>query len=586
MRSVGYVLLTICLVQAVLLWTAAERLSPNPDEFAHLVAGITYWKTGVADVYNVNPPLVRLVASLPLVVEGVRTPSQQIRQSRSERIEFSLAQNFVNETLDSAFGKLVSARRACIPIVVVGTVGIFLLGSLLISRIAGCLAAAIWALNPITLGYGVFVGCDIASGSIGAWAILSLLIAFQSPKWTNYAIAGICLGLAILTKSTWIIGLALWPLWITSEWLRSTYVHNCVPAENEELNGFGTSLKCLVTRLSIVLAFAWLILVAGYRGNGLFESLGNYSFVSKLLRGDDQQLSGNRFRGTWLEAIPIPFPRSLIEGMDQQWEDFDKPRLAFFGGEWKRGGWIWYYCAAMFVKLPLGWILLLIASLATSIRNSKLIAVGVVLPTFFLVLISTKTNMNEHTRYMWIVLPMLSVLASAVANSKRYTVRIFVLLCSSWVVGAGLITYPFGMSYSNECFGGPKNTSKMLAGSNVDWSHGWIEAKKWIEGTSYDRNRIAIVEPEWYPLSYVGILANNEISKTFRQADDALEQTKIIVLISVEDRMRLQRTHKGDWSSKRKLLTLAYCIEVYQVNIEDRGDFSSRLQWYHANQKD
>lgn len=141
-----------------------------------------------------------------------------------------MAQNFVDENIETAFGKLVSARRSIIPVVVVGTVAIFLLGSLIISRIAGCVAAALWALNPITLGYGIFVGCDIAAGSIGAWAVLSLLIAFQSPKWTNYAIAGICLGLAILTKSTWIIGLVLWPLWITAGWLRSTYAHSYVPA--------------------------------------------------------------------------------------------------------------------------------------------------------------------------------------------------------------------------------------------------------------------------------------------------------------------------------------------------------------------
>jgi len=191
---------------------------------------------------------------------------------------------------------------------------------------------------------------------------------------------------------------------------------------------------------------------------------------------------------------------------------------------------------------------------------------------------------------MWIVLPMLSVLASAIANSKRYTVRIFVLLCSSWVVGSGLATYPFGLSYSNECFGGAENTSKMLAGSNVDWSQGWIEAKKWIERMSNEHKLIAIVEPEWYPLNYVGIIANNEIPKSFRKLDKTIdktiEETKIIVLISIEDRMRLQRTHIGDWRSKRKLLTLAYCIEVYEVNIDDRGDFSSRLQWYHASQND
>lgn len=61
----------ICIAQFAMLWNATDELSPNPDEFAHLVAGISYWRTGEANLYNVNPPLVRLVAGLTCVLAGV-----------------------------------------------------------------------------------------------------------------------------------------------------------------------------------------------------------------------------------------------------------------------------------------------------------------------------------------------------------------------------------------------------------------------------------------------------------------------------------------------------------------------------------
>ena len=38
--------IVICIAQFALLWNATDKLSPNPDEFEHPVAGISYWRTG------------------------------------------------------------------------------------------------------------------------------------------------------------------------------------------------------------------------------------------------------------------------------------------------------------------------------------------------------------------------------------------------------------------------------------------------------------------------------------------------------------------------------------------------------------
>ena len=53
---------------------ARSLLQENPtvDEVVHLPAGITYWQKGTFRLYHHNPPLVKLVAALPVVMAQAR----------------------------------------------------------------------------------------------------------------------------------------------------------------------------------------------------------------------------------------------------------------------------------------------------------------------------------------------------------------------------------------------------------------------------------------------------------------------------------------------------------------------------------
>lgn len=54
-------------LHTVLLAWGAYRHSPVIDEWGHLPAGLMHWREGRFDAYRVNPPLVRMVATLPLL---------------------------------------------------------------------------------------------------------------------------------------------------------------------------------------------------------------------------------------------------------------------------------------------------------------------------------------------------------------------------------------------------------------------------------------------------------------------------------------------------------------------------------------
>ena len=47
--------------------------NPTIDEVVHLPAGVTYWQKHTFRLYHHNPPLVKLVAALPVVCSGVLT---------------------------------------------------------------------------------------------------------------------------------------------------------------------------------------------------------------------------------------------------------------------------------------------------------------------------------------------------------------------------------------------------------------------------------------------------------------------------------------------------------------------------------
>src|SRR6516225_1754755 len=51
---------------------AARRLSVTHDEYWHLPAGLTAWKTGRFDADNLNPPLTRMWNAIPLLFTGAR----------------------------------------------------------------------------------------------------------------------------------------------------------------------------------------------------------------------------------------------------------------------------------------------------------------------------------------------------------------------------------------------------------------------------------------------------------------------------------------------------------------------------------
>src|SRR5262249_1149441 len=96
-KRFGVALLAMLLlgVQASLLAYSATTHSPTALEPAFLASGVYHWQTGRFELYRVNPPLVRMVAALPVLAVGCRTDWSRFSSSPGIRAEYGVGSDFV-----------------------------------------------------------------------------------------------------------------------------------------------------------------------------------------------------------------------------------------------------------------------------------------------------------------------------------------------------------------------------------------------------------------------------------------------------------------------------------------------------------
>jgi hypothetical protein len=113
----------------------------------------------------------------------------------------------------------------------------------------------------------------------------------------------------------------------------------------------------------------------------------------------------------------------------------------------------------------------------------------------FVIVVSSKTGMNEHMRYILPAFPFVFIGVAGifgilidndestsvdcrcvreVSCRATYPLLVFLLL---WSIVSSCWTFPHSLSYFSEAVGGPLNGSKHLLGSNVDWGQDLLYVK-------------------------------------------------------------------------------------------------------------
>jgi energy-converting hydrogenase Eha subunit B len=494
---VVWVLAALLLLQACLLVYSARVHSPTWDETGHLAAGISHWELGRFDLYSVNPPLVRTLAAAPVYwLDRPLMDWQVYRADPSLRTEVYLGRRMIELNGADSMRYFFHARLAVLPFALIGTLLCFAWGYSLFGPREGLVAAFFWCFSPTVLAYGAIITPDLAAAVVMLGASYVFWCWLRSPtvSW-SMVLAGVTT-VAMLTKSIWLIlPLVYLVIWGVHLWLTRGQTLAALPALVQRASWVGQAGMlvgaCLVSVL-LVNAF--------YGFAGTFRPLGSYQFVSSLLAGppeceDCAQQPGNRFKGSWSGAIPLPLPANFVMGLDVQRRDFERGRTdtswqSYLAGRWSQGGWWYYYVLGLFYKVPLiTWLMIGAGSIAALFwRPPVELRVGALclwLPALaLLVLLSVNTGLNRYVRYAIPVLPVLIIWGAQVARYARRSRWWVSLPVGVSCLCLGLVSVsnaPHWLSYFNMAAGGPRGGYELLCDSNVDWGQDLPLVQAWLQ---------------------------------------------------------------------------------------------------------
>jgi 4-amino-4-deoxy-L-arabinose transferase-like glycosyltransferase len=470
------VLLVVLVIHVWLLARQGIVNAPNLDESAHLPAGYSHWQFGNFTLYRVNPPLIRMWAALPLLVDPPQTDWTSFSDGIFSRAEFTVGAAFCDVNGQQTFRYFTLARWMLIPVSILGALVCYRWAFELFGQNSALLALCLWCFCPNLLAWGASITPDTGAAAFGVLAAWRFRRWLMQPTWWDATIAGLTLGLAELTKSSWIILFGLWPLIWCCWRLTPKSVILAIPASRQ---------LCLI----LVLAVYLLNLGYGFEGSG--QQLRDFTFVSRTLGGEAAHTDGgNRFRDSWVGNLPVPVPANYLRGIDLQKHDFERGKWSYLRGEQKEGGWWYYYLYAILVKTPVGFLMLIGVATGLFISSHRYRCgwrdeMMLILPGLaIIVLVSSQTGFNRYLRYVLPAFPYLYIFASRAAiafrqRSRLLSATIMFLLVAGIV--SSLSVFPYSMSYFNMAVGGPAGGRYHLLDGNLDWGQDLLRFRGWVD---------------------------------------------------------------------------------------------------------
>ncbi|MBS0204381.1 MAG: glycosyltransferase family 39 protein [Planctomycetes bacterium] len=490
-------------VQAGLIAYSATRHSPTHLEPALLAAGVSHWETGRFELYRVNPPLVRMVAALPAVISGCKTDWTRYRDAPGSRSEFEVGEDFVKANASAAMRLFINARWACIPFAWIGSYFAYRWSREMYGPFAGLLTLWLWVFEPNLLAHAELITSDSACASLGVACGYWFYRWLQEPNWKHAGFAGVFLGLAQLSKLSWLFLFGLWPvLW---------FIWRCSACNSRTSLSQSTSTRPPALQLALILATALYVINLGYAFDGTGTKLKDFEFVSSLLNGKPVAgRPGNRFRESIAGEVRVPVPKQYLLGFDSQKKDFEVYHPAsYLHGTWKHGGWWYYYLYGMLVKVPCGTLVLLawcgcchFIPRINQHREQWSPDYLIWAPAICLLLIvSSQTEFNHHLRYAFPALGLMFVWLGQLAPTvrepgeaipkmdaphkknltPRNRVRILATIALAFFSAVSACSaYPHHLAYFNELSGGGISGSKHITHSSLDWGQDSVLLHEWF----------------------------------------------------------------------------------------------------------
>jgi tetratricopeptide (TPR) repeat protein len=471
-RWVSAAVLVLLALQTAQVVFMIHRESLTWDEDDHMFAGYMMWHTGDYGLNPEHPPLVKLLATLPLLSENLWVPPLRGRDFKVEAYMDGrdwLARN------DGASQRLVFRMRLAAGLLALGlSLVIFFAAREWFGTPAALIALTLAVFDPNLLAHSALVTTDIGVSLFFLASLYAFYRYVKQPSLLRLLLTGVAAGLLLATKHSGILLAPMLLLLIGGEIVAAPKGTRARLA----LRLSGAFAAIVVTGVVVLWAFYGFRYSARPAGLALSTSLADYTTPL------------SHFNATAVLAIAHLhlLPESYLMGL------VDVKRMAqfyptfIFGKNYANGQW-WYFPAVILIKTTLGLLALLAltaaALLTGCLRKGREVAYLLVPGAFYLT-VAMLSGMNIGARHLLPLDVMVAILIggglAALAASGRRWARIATWVGAALVfahIASALAVFPNDMAYANEAWGGPKNVHNLLSDANVDWAQQLYQVKEW-----------------------------------------------------------------------------------------------------------
>jgi hypothetical protein len=450
-----------------------RRETQTWDEACHIFAGYSYWTRGDFGMNPEHPPLLKLLATAPLLSLSLRVPPHPNIFSKEE--DFTTAADFVygNDAEKILFRTRMTAASLTLALALI----LFLAAKEMFGSGAALIALTLFVFEPTVLAHGALVTTDMAMSCFLLATVYCFYRYVRLPTAPRLILTAFAAGLALASKHS---GILIFPILIV-------LALTALLGRKENLAKPTTRSRQALRLAGALIVISFISVAALWASYGfrlhprpsLDAQARVVNYAARLHHPVQAQMIAGFARRHLL-------PESYLFGLADVGFTAGFSHTYLLGRVYPHG--VWYYFPVAFViKSSLALVLLLLlVPLAifwhrTEHRRELLF---LTIPALIYLAVAMASRMNIGVRHILPIFPFLFVLAGWAAAKlieRRRSWAYIVAMVLVFDIVSSLRAFPVYIAYANELWGGPANTYKYLSDSNADWAQQLKSVKKYLD---------------------------------------------------------------------------------------------------------
>jgi len=528
------ILLALFALQVLL---TSRQMSPAYDEVAILPVGYVFLKTGQWRLVPEHPPLIFAFSALPLLALKPHldlTDPSWARGGWTEGVNIwrSGANFFMTNDADRL---LLWGRLPTLLLALLLAYFVYRWAKELYGGKAGLMALLLYAFCPLTIANSGFASYDVGLSCFYTLSLYSLWRFMTKGTWRRLLWTGLLLGCALASKTPAVILppvfavlmlLAVWYFPRGEEADTASPATASSPSFPLAANTVRERLPRCLTALSLIFLMALGVLYTVY----LFPK------------------------------DPLFYVRAVLLAPRLHPHNY----LWYVMGQFRAGGWWYYFLVAFVIKTPIPLLLLILIALWHWRRQGGgwFNEAFLLLPALALFTLISALADPLNLRYLLPIYPLLFIFASRTAQllTQRLVGLVAGIVLAAWYLSTPIRIYPDYLAYFNEFIGGPKFGLEYLDADLADWGQNLKRLKRYLDAHQFNRVKLLYVgemRPEYY-----GIHA-----EPMQFADMARKPEPGVYIISAHGLMRARALFGIDWLKRYNLVdVIGYSFYVFRVS--------------------